>query len=178
MMQTPSPEEFMMLAADPDDDSDQAVPDFAQRLAELEARFAALAGAQSDSPSADTYPLAPAAEDMQFASLDAEIGELQQEHTDLEAKHDVVLQLVEQIRGIVKKSTSKVSLDVKAAIDAWANPLGTLTPSPWAQPAHDAPVEEWRGFADGRLKGLGYDLEQMNRSQIRTLLGIEHAAGA
>ena len=124
---------------------------------------------------------------------------------DLEAKHDAVLQLIEQIGGIVKKSTSKVSLEVKAAIDAWANPTvpdavqieGTVEGggstdgeavsgieyAPDAQPIppqHDAPVDEWREYACA----LGVDdqtravFNTMNRSQIRTMLGIEQLASA
>lgn len=39
------------------------------------------------------------------------------------------------------------------------------------QPAHDAPVEEWRAYA--RSKGFaGPDIDKANRSQIRTALGV------
>lgn len=128
--------------------------------------------------------------------------------------------LIEQIEGIVKKSTSQVSLAVKAAIEAWRNPVsdaqqpGPETPSPaqdapavdeaaagplvqapeqdvpqasageglppghgqvvLPQPAVDAPVEEWRAYARAmHAVPDGTVLDQMNRSQIRTLLGIE-----
>lgn len=119
--------------------------------------------------------------------------------------------LIEEIAGIVKKSTSKVSLEVKAAIGAWRAPE-TPSPAPDASPASEpavddaaeavhlaqdvrpasageglgvpapeAHVETWRAYA----RGQGYagpDIDTMNRSQIRTMLGIEQpvepAAGA
>ena len=44
-----------------------------------------------------------------------------------------------------------------------------------APPAHDAPVEEWRAYARSRT-GFpeGTSIDTLNRSQIRTLLGIPH----
>lgn len=41
------------------------------------------------------------------------------------------------------------------------------------QPAHDAPVEEWRAYAR-RLGYAGPDIDKANRSVIRTTLGIAH----
>lgn len=97
---------------------------------------------------------------------------------DLEAKHAELYDVLAQVEKIVAKSTSKVSLDVKAAINAWRNPDAAPAepagdePEPMAQPAPDAEVEEWRAYA----RSLGYagaPVEQGNRSQIRTLLGVE-----
>lgn len=42
---------------------------------------------------------------------------------------------------------------------------------PVAQPAHDAPVEEWRAYARA-LGFAGPDIDKANRSVIRTTLGI------
>lgn len=107
---------------------------------------------------------------------------------DLEAKHGVVLELVEEIRGLVKPSTSKLANNVRDAIARWADPEVDGEPSEPAaepgaesaptlvQPADDADVEEWRTHArylgHGRTGPAFNELEQMNRSQIRTLLGI------
>lgn len=44
-------------------------------------------------------------------------------YADVAAKHDVLLNLVAEIKAIVKPSSSKVSLEVKAAIERWANPV-------------------------------------------------------
>lgn len=153
------------------------------------------------------------------------------EYDDLYEKYNALFGLLADIEKIVKPSTSKVSLEVKAAIDAWKNPevpqaltadevasrchtqvptgptspdickecsaniqdyvewpcppvqaaqkpvLNDLRPEGSAQPAHDAGVEEWRAYA--RNLGAvpeGTVLDQMNRSQIRTMLGIEQPA--
>lgn len=229
-----TPEEFMLLPVDPDEDheadafayvnpSDHTPLD---RLADLEARVSALEGhggvQQLREESIEMEEAWERATE-QVGLANAHEIDLTHELADLEAKHDVVLRLVEEIRGIVKKSTSRVSLDVKAAIEAWANPLAveggdpvagkgshTRTPTEggpdfckecsdaaydwvvWpceqatsAQPAeHDADVEDWRAYAKavhGVDKGGKLDftvIDQMNRSQIRTMLGIEQPAGA
>lgn len=52
----------------------------------------------------------------------------------------------------------------------------TVNGGPGQQPAHDAPVEEWRTYArhlgHGRTGPAFNELEAMNRSQIRSMLGI------
>jgi uncharacterized protein YoxC len=113
---------------------------------------------------------------------------------DLEAKYDELHSVLATIEKIVAKSTSKVSLDVKAAINAWRNPEVTATepmdePGPEVveseasveadarpdQPAHDAAVDEWRAYCRALRPAefLPTTLDTMNRSQIRTFLGIE-----
>lgn len=112
---------------------------------------------------------------------------------DLEEKHRSLFDLLAEVEKIVKPSTSKVSLEVKAAIEAWKAPAVPETEEPpadliskaereqmmaapvTAQPAHDADVEEWRAYAMATA-GEQFELvglDQMNRSQIRTMLGIE-----
>ncbi len=123
---------------------------------------------------------------------------LREAFDDLEEKHRSLFELLAAVEKIVKPSTSKVSNEVKAAIDAWKNPVvpqaltadevtaktmeGEL--NDWAKqtglgqhPTHDADVEEWRAYARS-LAAVpeGTVLDQMNRSQIRTLLGIEQPA--
>lgn len=60
-------------------------------------------------------------------------------------------------------------------IAAGADPAELAVPlaPPPTEPDRDADVEEWRSFA----RGLGYagpDVDEANRSQIRTMLGIPH----
>lgn len=256
----PSPAEFLAGPSYDEDDLDYEAPDTRtplERLADLERRVTALAGLINGGFIELTLP----AEEPVFAAIeDAEEPEtdvsqqllgvnndLREALADLQAKHGTVLALIEEIRGIVKPSTSKVSLAVKAAIDAWADPQvpagepeggesticiqcgdtfpnvvalqthGTRKhganfdyrdpteqdgvgapvqcdscnrfftdaerlalhncPMSQAVPAADASVEEWRAYA----RGLGYtgsDVDTMNRSQIRTMLGIEQPVGA
>lgn len=116
---------------------------------------------------------------------------LQEAFDDLESKQQSLFDLLADVEKVVSKSTSKVSLEVKDAINAWRNPevpavheaepVGVTVPVENAtemglsQPAHDADVEEWRKYA----RGLGYagsPVDEGNRSQIRTLLGIEQPA--
>lgn len=184
----------------------------------------------------------------------AEAIDLANVYDEAGSRAEVAEALIVEIEGIVKKSTSQVSLAVKAAIEAWRNPaeqgdpvepvrtaaetnggytsgpslpsvhvmLGgkpparSETPSPaqdapavdeaaagplvqapeldvpqasagegLSQPATDADVSEWRTYArylgHGRTGPAFNELEAMNRSQIRTLLGIEQpvaSAGA
>lgn len=200
MTTIPTPADFLMIR-EPDEDDVDPFDQNAARLDDLERRLFAL--------ETGTYPEELPSRDELLVREDesaALLIDTSNELADLEAKHDVVLRLIDQIEGIVKKSTSKVSLDVKAAIKAWANPE-TPSPAPDAdepavdeaagagspeqdvqqsageglpQPAVDAPVDEWRAYA--RAQGYtGAGIDQMNRSQIRTMLGIEQpvtAAGA
>lgn len=253
MTTIPSPAEFL-TAAYPDDEHDEPLT-LDELVADLERRVTALeTGEPASEPTGiaaalahhghpvperitvdgqQVHPVVEPADTVADEAL-AQLIDCAQALSDLEAKHGVVLELVEEIRAIVKTSTSKVSLQVKAAIERWANPLGTQTPSPapdparsepavddaaagepqdvqqragegsaivptavqcvmcaryfadqglfdqhncvpMAQPAHDAPVEEWRSYAR-RLGYTGPDVDAMNRSQIRTMLGIEQPA--
>jgi hypothetical protein len=111
-----------------------------------------------------------------------------QEYDDLYEKYNELFGLVADIEKVVKKSTSQVSLAVKDAIEAWKNPAVPAEPEetvePEAavdadarpeQPAHDADVETWRAYCRALRPAefLPTTLDTMNRSQIRTFLGIE-----
>lgn len=159
---------------------------------------------------------------------------LNEEYDDLEDKHRALYELLADVEKIVAKSTSKVSLEVKAAINAWRNPEVPVEPDPEAArcavcaeafpdvialqahgtrahgadfdyrdpapepdptpegykpeelkqltggdaiPAADADLAVWREYARGR--GVE-NADQLNRSQIRTALGLPHfdAVGA
>ncbi|KRB73063.1 hypothetical protein ASE01_20010 [Nocardioides sp. Root190] len=205
-MTTPSPAEFL-AASYPDDEHEEPIT-LDDLVHDLERRVTAL---ESSTPTCDDPVCSPEqSNEIEATGLRTREDWLDEHLADLEEKHRVVLELVGEIGGIVKKSTSKVSLEVKAAIDAWADPQ-TPSPAPGddapepavdeaaaveiqpqdvqqragegsqtmggfdGQPTHDADVEAWRAYAGGQ----GWsDVDHYNRSQIRTLLGIEQPAGA
>lgn len=121
------------------------------------------------------------AEQEPMVSAEAYDG-LSQEHADLEDKHRALFELLADVEKIVSKSTSKLADSVREAIATWRNPepapSENATEMGLEQPAHDAPVEEWRAYArhlgHGRTGAAFNELDQMNRSQIRTAMGIEH----
>jgi len=89
---------------------------------------------------------------------------------------------LDRIAGVVKPSVSKLAnqvrevLDPPGAVEA-AEPDGEppVEAKLDAQPADDAEVEEWRAYA--RSRGYaGPDVDKANRSQIRSMLGIQHPA--
>lgn len=192
MTTTPTPEEFLALT-DPEDDTDEVTPtgvrswpppgfdrafvlppDPLQSIAES-LRILAAAVEKHDADEA--------ADDAQRERYDR----LDQEYADLEDKHRSLYELLADVEKIVKPSTSKLANSVREAINRWRNPEvpvvvdeaveppAAVPEKIWETPAHDADVEEWRAYA----RSCGYvdevtDLNQMNRSQIRTLLGIAH----
>lgn len=113
---------------------------------------------------------------------EAEADRLRELHDDLDAKHAVLHDLVLEIEEIIKPSTSKLANTVREAVGRWrgvepapvAEPVEQPTPPVLEQPAKDADVEEWRGYATA--VGVSADVSQLNRSQIRTALGIEHTS--
>jgi hypothetical protein len=54
-------------------------------------------------------------------------------------------------------------------------PTAEARPDPFPQPATDAEVDEWRAFACQLRPGDAATFASMNRSQIRTALGIAHS---
>lgn len=110
---------------------------------------------------------------------------------DLEAKHGALLEVLSDVEAALGKSTAKPALAAKAVIEAWRNPepaaesgksesateRHTATVAIEERPDRDDTVEDWRAYA--RAQGYaGSDVDQMNRSQIRTMLGIEHGDAA
>lgn len=271
MPSTPSPAEFLAGPSYDEDDLDHMDPsdhtpldrlaDLEQRVSRLEkvwrlddaSRWSAIpkTGYVVETPAFAAIEAASETEEPAGGDYYEELRFVSEQYADLEAKHGTVLALIEEIRGIVKPSTSKVSLAVKAAIDAWADPQvpagepdepevpgepenpsteesngspydacsisqtaergawicsrgrghdgphrafrdselmaewDRLSSGPSAEggspagaPAADASVEEWRAYA--RILGyqLRADVDTMNRSQIRTMLGIEQPVGA
>jgi hypothetical protein len=215
MTTIPTPAEFL---ASSEPDEDEAMPHPIDHPLHLIAQsLQRMADAADQQPIPAVLESAPCTD---CADLRDEVQVLRSLHTEMGHSYADAVALVEQIEGIVKKSTSQVSLAVKAAIEAWRTPATdvdtaeTPSPAPGApavdeaaagplvqapeqdvpqasageglqQPAHDAPVEEWRTYArflgQGRTGPAFNELEAMNRSQIRTMLGVEQpvtAAGA
>jgi hypothetical protein len=173
-MTTPTPEQFLAAPPDPDEDEEPAAP--VEPLESIAGSLRYLV---------DRYDAEHAEEKLSDT--------LREEYDDLDSKYAAAFEVIEQIEATVKPSTSKLANSVRAVIGRWKNPkvepvntqravepvdeepetppvIATLEPEP------DADVEAWRAYARGR----GYqdaDVDRMNRSQIRTMLGIEQPTG-
>lgn len=219
MITVPTPAEFL-LSTDPDEEEYAHGGDPLDLLVDLERRVIALEAERGGQPVPAVLEAAACTE---CERSRAEAIDLANVYDEAGSRAEAAEALVEQIEGIVKKSTSQVSLAVKAAIEAWRNPVaepesedapdGHISKAERDQmlsgegsaplvepavqceacarwfadaelfgrhncamsrnaPAADADVSEWRTYA----RGLGYtgpDVDAMNRSQIRTMLGIE-----
>lgn len=187
-----TPEQFLTMPSDPEDDQEPAPPlepleSIAFSLRFLVDRF-------------EPEQVAAAADDGAQQRYD----DLDQAYADLEAKHDVLRALVEEIEGIVKPSTSKLANQVRAAVQRWRAPEvpagepvdeepGICSTHGWAHkfktcaevtaeqsvgggdlelPGPDADVWEWRAYAI-RLGHDNVEMGKLNRSQIRTMLGVD-----
>lgn len=184
MNQTPTVEQFLAMQTSEDDHAEPEILSFSvdplESIAESLSRIAASMGGETFTAELVQQEGCEHADDLAQAMRDL------QDRDDWEAKHQELFLVVAGIEKIVSKSTSKVSLEVKAAIDAWRKPVvrQALTADEVAaldvvihpeQPAHDADVEQWREYARGlgALPAEPDAIDSMNRSQIRTLLGIE-----
>lgn len=176
----PTPQEFLERP-EPADDGDLIDP-----LVSIAASLAQLVDAMSG-PAGVLYPLPG----------DAAAGEelaqnLRETAADLEDKLQAAAATLAQIEAVVKPSTSKLANAVRAELARWRGeapePGAAAEPEPEEpvedqvgyvgpvasvpeQPAPDAPVEEWRAYVRAR----GYTsphIDLLNRSQIRSLLGI------
>lgn len=178
----PSPAEFLAAPPDPDEDLEEAE----QQYPEVVHPDRPVPVLTHPKPADSLASIADCLERL-TGIVEARAAEEDQEQArleafdDLDAKHATLYELVEEIEGIVKASTSKVSLSVKAAIDRWRSPEAASAgpeqePAPEpdeedeAPPANDAPIEDWVAYAVRR--GLEVDPGRTNRSQIRTMLGI------
>lgn len=200
MTSTPTPEEFLAAPSDPDDAEDLELRQFE---AAAESRYRAMVG-DVEQHSCDPLESIAASLGLIAASVvrqgneereqseQAELfDETRAERDDWEDKHRAAVDLIHEIETIVKPSTSKVSLEVKAAVERWSNPVVETVAhaaenvvnsvdfngNALVQPAHDAPVQEWRDYAYNA--GLSApDVDSANRSQIRTMLGVEQPVGS
>lgn len=113
------------------------------------------------------------------------LDQLDREYAELQAEVEAKQQLIDDTLKICKKSTSKLADSIRALLEAPAAPpssepgraSGNEADVP---PDNDADVEEWREYARscGVLPDEPDAIDSMNRSQIRTLLGIEHGGEA
>jgi len=194
-MSSPTPEEFMMLAGEPDEDCEplqmgsqfdelyvDPLTSVVESLQTIAAAFGAVTG------------LAEEASDLRL-----QLAEARRDCADLEVLQLTQAELIYQVLEIVKPSTSKLANTVRDAINGYltGNPAEAEAPAqavpvenaaemgcppPAAEmgcppPAADADVEEWRAYA----RSCGYagpDVDKANRSQIRTMLGIAHGEPA
>ena len=189
-----TPEQFMTQPADLDDldGADSASADGgADPLTSIAESLRALVQVAAAYAVPDGVEGAPSEADELRQALD----QADAEHAALLARHT---DLVEQVRALVKPSTSKLANSIRAALD----PGTPSTPAEGSAPgddgsddgpepadegdvqtpppAPDADVAQWRSYA----YGLGHDFDVvggLNRSQIRSLIGLPQpvtAAGA
>ncbi len=169
-IQTPTVEDFLSQIDLPEPEED--FPDTLDPLESIADSLRQLVGATVEHADEEKYSAA-----------------LREELNDLEATYDVMRELLEEIESIVKPSTSKLANTVREAINRWRAPevptavepevgmreaMTAAHGDPDEPPARDADVEQWREYARGRGVTDDHELDQLNRSQIRTLLGIEH----
>lgn len=217
-MTAPTPAEFL---ASTEPDEDETVPHPIDHplylIAQSLQRMADAAAGQPVTAVLDSAPCVDCAEHQNAADS------YREQLVEMGNSYAVAVELVEQIEGIVKKSTSKVSLEVKAAIESWRSPelpeepatrpccpsaeggphhddcpAGSGDPAPEghigkaereqmlagesvpaAQPEPDADVWQWRTYAKALRGATGESsIDTMNRSQIRTMLGVEQPVTA
>lgn len=112
------------------------------------------------------------------AEADAELQQrydrLDQAYEQLARDFDGRQQVIEKALELLKKSTSKLAIGVREVLESRdpdkESELTTVLP---VRPADDADVEEWRAYARPFVP-RSVDVDDLNRSQIRTLLGIAH----
>lgn len=181
-MTTPTPEQFLAAPSDAEEDGPQVPDPWSNPVESIAWSLRELVGGA---------PAAP----VEGIVTREEYDELAQVFDDLEDKHRVLFELVEEVESIIKPSTSKLANTVRDAIGRWKNPAvpaEETAPEPegaalsstfgYLRPEHDATVEEWRDFARKALPNVSLtgdlpDVDSMNRSQIRTMLGIEQPVG-
>lgn len=182
---TPTPEAFLALPSDPEDDDTEhtelvaeSIPQdplesIASSLGLIAAKFGHTAAqdGMAEEPCAAHASALHEAQDL--------IDELRRANADRAAKHQAVEELIDQVLEVVKPSVSKLANEVRATIEGYRNPPAQPEDDnePGAvQPADDADVEAWREFA--RTLGVVPDepnvIDSMNRSQIRSMLGLAH----
>jgi len=182
-MTMPTLEQFL-ASVDPDEDDEPTVTtDPLTSIAESLRLLTELA-------SRDTGDQADERLVRDLTSLDAECRKLRAENAALDAEAEENTALIVRVRELIKPSTSKLANSIRDVLDGpqvsdmptadramleevedEAQPPA-VDPQPGQRPpGHDAPVEVWRGYAIG-CGFQGNDVDSMNRSQIRTMLGI------
>jgi hypothetical protein len=182
MTSTPSPQEFLAQPYDPDEDTE---PDESQAVPDLQFPPASYPLDIQWATNGDFDPLADIAASLRtIAGLsvahveeETQAVRLEQELAGLEVYASTMQEQLEHIAAIIKPSTSKLAKQIRAVLEPPApiEPKGDPEPDAHAggtgQPADDASVEDWRQFAQ-TMAGDAHDWSELNRSQIRTALGI------
>jgi hypothetical protein len=175
-MNAPTPEQFLAQPSDPDEDDNEPVSPLESIATSLASLVDVLQGRDPGTTETD--------------ELRQALDQADAEHADLLVRNGVLAGRLEEIRAVVKPSTSKLAIAVRAVLDAddtveaidapepEPEPTETVhlvngdvveVPLPMEQPTDDASVEVWRKFGESR----GLDLvDNLNRSQIRSALGI------
>jgi hypothetical protein len=185
----PSPSEFLSAPSDPDSEWEDADP----------AVLAAMDGASYEDEDETTSfkwaspqdfyqlppdPLVSIAESLrtiagrvdEHAEEESQADRFEQEIADLEASYCLVNEQLEQIAAIIKPSQSKLAKQIREVLEPSTVPADTPAEEPDVEPIRyrpedDEPVEVWRDFAQ-IMAGDAHDWSELNRSQIRTALGI------
>lgn len=173
-----TPEQFMAQPTDPDED---LAPDLASVPADPLTSIASSLG---------LLVSVVQRRDVQEAQADdqsALVNQLDREINALRAQLDTKQALIAQVLEVCKPSVSKLANQVRevltprAVVEVATQPPTELevpadaptNVAPSEPPPDGADTEEWRAYA----RNAGYrgpDVDQMNRSQIRTTLGIAH----
>jgi hypothetical protein len=133
-------------------------------------------GADARKASGDAYLI------QQLQTLNTNYEELEEQYQRSALERDALRDQVAEVLEVIAKSTSQLANKVR---DVLAPPKTALEPDPAPEPgpvdgapAHDADVEVWREYARQHLGDAAPDgIAGMNRSQIRTLLGIPQTQG-
>lgn len=175
----PSPEEFLAQTEPDEEDLPEPLESIADSLRKL---VAGAAKSETD--------------DSAYNHLQEMHDNLDQAYADLEAKYESLRGLVDDVLAVCKPSVSKLANQVRETVERWRNPEAPVAeteleaePEPTEQvdedgqvyagswPGDDTSVEKWRALAR-RLGYTGADVDKLNRSQIRTMLGIEQPVSA
>lgn len=160
----PTVEEFLTQVEPEEDDEPQLA---GEPLASI---------AESLRQIAETCTSAKRVEALEVQALEDYL-KLQGAYTDLEKLYVRSEETIGAVLAVCSKSKGQLAVKVREVVAGAAQPAGTQEQSApgdapeLEQPAHDAEVEAWRDFARSR-GGVEGDLQQMNRSQIRTALGV------
>lgn len=157
-----TPEQFMATPQPDEEDAEAVDP-----LGSIAESLRTIAAAYDGPPAAVTR------EDELQQALDQADAEYQ----DLMVRNGVLAGRLEEIRALVKPSTSKLANSIREVLDAddtveVVDAEGSPEEDEFRlgeHPADDAPVEVWRRY--GRWRGLDL-VDNLNRSQIRSALGI------
>ena len=180
-MTAPTPEEFLAQTGSDEDDYDESPEVVALPGRVLSPQNDPLASIAESLASLLAIVVKNDAAEETDDRLNQELAELEDAYRLLEEQKEEAWALIAQVLEVCKPSVSQLANKVRAVLEQPVEP-----PEPAAQPeplnpddlsehpAHEAPVEEWRAYAKskGYLSSGGVAVDDANRSQIRSMLGI------